>query len=194
LTGCVAVLAAFFFGALFALSGRDEAPVLTGLDRDRTKAELEGVREAVERIRKDADAGRTTEFRVTVTDDQLNLWLSEDDAVRRSLTARGVEDAWVAIHDGAMRATVLRTVGTMTVQIKATLSPELAGPDRIRVRVGDMSVGRIGAPRAAAERLAEDIGRLLTDKLRRPNVRLDRLALQGNRIEVTGRTGAGAGR
>jgi len=186
--GCGVVALAFAFGALYALSGRDEAPVLTGPDRERTAVELTEVKAAVERVKKDADAGVESDFTIGVTDDQLNLWLSEDEAVRRNLTERKIEDAWVSIHDGAISATVLRAVSTLTVQMKATLTPEIESPDRIRVRVTDMSVGRFGAPRAAAERLAEEIGRLLTDRIRKPNVVFTAVRIEGNRIEIVGRT------
>jgi hypothetical protein len=197
LTGCllgvIAVGAALLFGALFALAPRDEAPVLTGPDRDRAAAELQDVKKTIADVRRNAKAGVATEFEVTVTDDQLNLWLTEDESIRKSLRERRVEDAWVSIHDGAIHATVLRAVGTITVQVKATLMPELTSGQRIQTRITDMSVGRFGAPRAVAEKLAADIGRLITSKVAEPGVRLTAIKVEDNRITVSGWTGASAG-
>ncbi len=188
LIGLAVVILAVVLGGLYAVSGRDGAPVVTGADRDKAAAELREVQREIETIAADARSGVKRDFEVTVTDYQLNHWLTEDAAVRRALTARRVEDAWVSIHDGAMHATVLRSVGTLTVQVKATLEPEIGEDNSIRARISDISVGRIGAPRAMAERLAEEIGRLITEKVSRKGVRFSSVSVAENRVIVRGRT------
>ncbi len=179
---------AIVLGALYALSGRDESPVPTGPDRDRTAAELRDVQRKIEAIATDAKRGVKRDFEVTVADYQLNHWLTEDSAARRALTARRVEDAWVSIHDGAIYATVLRSFGTMTIQVKATLEPRIGPNNTVTAQITDISLGRIGAPRAIADRLADEIGRLITEKVSRPGVRFTSVGVVGNRVFVRGRT------
>ena len=188
LLAAATIILAIVLGALYALSGRDESPVPTGQDRERTASELRDVQRQIETIASDARSGVKRRFEVTVADYQLNHWLTEDAAARRALTARRIEDAWVSIHDGAVYATVLRAVGTMTVQFKARLEPEIGPDNSIRARISEISVGRIGAPRAMAERLADEIGRLITEKVSRPGVRFTSVSVSNNRVLVEGRT------
>lgn len=182
------LLAGLLAVVLFTLSGSDPPPVMTGGDRERVAGELRELQSDIESIRKDADRGVARDFTIHVTEDQLNLWLSEDESIRRTLREKDIEDAWVRLHDGDMEVTVLRAVGTLTVQVKASMVAEIAEANTVRVRITSMSFGRLGAPRSASERLAEQIGRMMTSKLQRPNVRLVSLKVRPEGIEVVGRT------
>jgi|GEM_PF-7046464 len=192
LGGCVAAFAiaivAFGLGALYAISGRDHAPVLTGADHDRVAAELASVRRKLEAVRNDARAGRRRGFELVVSDEQLNLLLSEDQDVRERLAARGVEEAWVRIEEGAIVANAIRAMGGMSVQVRATLLPELVGDREVRARIQSLQVGRISAPSSAAQGLADEVGRLISRQITDTRARLTGLKVVGNRIELSGST------
>lgn len=189
LWGVVVIVLAVALGGMFALSGRDYAPVLTGADHDRVSAEVEEVKHKVEQVRKDAAAGVRRDFRLAVTDEQLNLLLSEDAEVRRRLAERNVEESWVSIGEGQMSATAIRSVGGVNVQVRATLVPELDGERSVRARIISLRIGRFAAPASTAQRLADEIGRLISSQVTDSRAKITGVKLNGNSVELTGTTG-----
>jgi hypothetical protein len=188
LIGAAVVAVAAVVGALIAFSGTEHAPALTGSDHDRIAAELEKVKHDVEQINADARSGVTRPFELAVTDEELSLLLTEDAKVRDSLASRNVEEAWVRVANGHIEATVIRSMGGMSAQIKATMLPVLDGERRVRAKITDIRIGRLPVPQAAAQRLADDIGRLITSKVTDSNVKLTRVSIDGNAIRLLGTT------
>lgn len=196
-SGCllVAMVAAvsLVIGAFLALTGQEHAPVLTGRDHDRIASELEHVKKKLEQVRSDARAGVERRFELAVSDEQLNLLLAEDEEVRKRLASRNVEEAWVRIADGAIQATVIRSMGGVSVQVRATMVPELRGTRQVRARITDIRIGRLPAPHAAAQRLADEVGRVITSQIADGRVVLSRVTIEGNRILLEGKTTAAVG-
>jgi len=181
--------ALLLLGAFFVFSQPDHAPALTGRDHDRVERELQQVRAQVEKVKADARAGIRRPFRLSVTDEQLNLLLAEDARVHEKLADRKIDEAWVRIQNGFIVATVIRDVGGMPMQIRATLVPELAGDREVRAKVHDIRFGRLAAPKAAAQRLADEVGRLLSRQVTDQGVRLRHITVKDNAIHLEGTTG-----
>lgn len=191
LTGAVALLViSFIIGALLAVSGGEHAPVMSGSDRARVEEEVRQVRAEVEKLRRAARAGERRPFHLVVSDEQINFLLAEDEKVREQLAAHRVEEAWVHMANGAVVATAVRVVGGMSIQVRAVLVPEVAGDRSIRMRVTEMHIGRLGAPRAAVERLADQISRLVTKQIVDTHVRLTNVRVEGNAVHLVGTTGS----
>lgn len=186
------LVALAWVGAFLVLATPEHAPVLTGVERERVKQEVEVVQAELERIKADARRGVSRPFHLVVTDEQLNVLLAEDEGVRETLAERGVQDAWVRIADGTVVATAVRELGGVTVQIQASLVPELAGDRQVHVRVESIRVGRLYAPQAAVQRLAEEVGRVLSRQVNDERVQLDRIEVRGNSVHLIGKTGGEA--
>ncbi len=183
----VAVIATAI-GALYAISGQEHAPVLTGADHTRVATEVDKVMKTVEAVRRDAAKGVQRKFELTVSDEQLNLLLAEDKEVRRRLRSRHIEEAWVLIGDGEVRANAIRSMSGINVQIQATLKPEIAGGQTVHVSIVRLKVGRITMPPGAGQDLADELGRLVSSRITDTKARITEIKIADNRIELRGVT------
>ncbi len=191
--GCwlIAVIAfvALVLGGVLAFSVRDPAPVWTGDERERILREVREVRRQVEEVQADARKGVRRPFEIVVTDDQINLLLGEDEEVRAKLAKHKIESAWVRFSPDGVEAYVLREVGAMTVQFLVTMQVEVEGDRGVRVRVLSARAGAIPAPLAAAQKLADELGRILSSRVTDGRARLSKIALENRQLRLIGSTG-----
>lgn len=187
IAGCLTVLVAGVLGAFVAFSTDESPPRITGEQRAVAEHGLAELKREAERIRHDAAERRRRSFSLTVTEAELNLLLSEDSTVRERLAKRGIREAFVHVTTGRIQASLTRTVAGMPIQAQAVLLPELSGPRSVTTHVKSLTIGRVPAPTAPAQRLADEVGRLLSEKVTDTNVVLSGLSVVEGRVELTGR-------
>ncbi len=120
---------------------------------------IEAAQQTAKRAAAHAKAGRREPFTITLTEDDLNAYITSDPATRDQLTAKGVEGAHVTLGDGDVAFEGSVPIWNRRIWVQA-LGPLRAGPrGQIYFDPQRMQLGRLkwALPASVQERFAAQV-------------------------------------
>jgi uncharacterized protein YpmS len=161
-------------------------PPMTPVQKARAEAHVAAAKEEIEQVKKAHVAGKRRPFTLTMTEQDINTFIKMDAHIQELLQRAKIEDAYVRIEDGRLRATATRSVGGAPVTGTVGLRPGVGSDGQIRLHVVSVNVGRLGLPASGSRYLDDDFVTSLARKGFDSSVKLDSVTVQNDAVVLSG--------
>lgn len=175
--------------AALLLTGGDSRSDLTQAQLTSAHDQMTGLEAERKRLLDAAREGKREEFTVRVSQDVINVKLSEDLKLVMAFQDRGIEDPFVEISDGKLKATGTKRLGGLGVKVSASLIPVVGADGKLHIQVVGASLGRIGLPSSTVQKLGDSVATRLTDSIGADNITLHSVKIDGDEVILSGIAG-----
>jgi hypothetical protein len=168
-----------------AMTPSKPPPPLPAAEAARIDLSIADKKAAIEKIAKDAKAGKSVPFRLAFTEAEVNRLLDTDERLRGEMARRNVERAWVRIKPGRIEATV--ELAGAPSSLSMVVKPSIDSANRLRVDLADVGVGQLGVPPIGKLRKLTDKAMALVKQMTEfTDVRLESVTVGDGEVVVLG--------
>ncbi|MEP6754238.1 MAG: LmeA family phospholipid-binding protein [Chthonomonadales bacterium] len=172
--------------ALLLAPGR--APVvLTAAQKQESVKHLDDVKSKITEIKLDQKQKKTIKpYQLRMTEQDINTFIGMDEQVKDIITKNKLEDVFVKIESGQIKAYGSRYVRGVMMHGTLEAVPTINDQHRLAMKISALKTGSLGLPQGLAAKLTDEFSDKVLNKLFDPGLKLNTVEIESDAIVVTG--------